>query len=114
MYDGRSVSIDSRGRKRIHLPKDDPRANSGGWQYLSRYIVMKQLNRVLHKDEHVHHKDHQKDHDDLHNFQVLLAESHGRHHVYIAELCGGRGSDGRFIEYDEPISLRSRTTTGKD
>lgn len=68
---------------------------------------MKQLDRVLHKDEHVHHVDHNKDNDNLPNYQVLLAESHGRHHTYIAELCGGRGPDGRFVEYDEPIELRN-------
>jgi hypothetical protein len=92
------------GRKIIRLGKDHLFANGAGWQYLSRYLVMKELDERLRSDEHVDHKDLDKTNDTLDNLRVMLAERHGKHHVYLAELAGGRGEDGRFRKYDQPIT----------
>lgn len=53
------------------------------------------------------HVDHDKLNDpvDGSNYQLLLAETHGRHHRYIADLAGYRDSLGRFTEHVEPIPL---------
>lgn len=95
------------GRKRIVLGKSHPFANKAGWQYLSRYLVMRHTGERLRPDEHVDHIDLDKTNDqlDLSNYRVMLAERHGRHHVYLAELAGGRAADGRFQVYDRPIDL---------
>ena len=93
------------GRKRIVLGKSHPFANKAGWQYLSRYLVMKETGERLRSDEHVDHRDLDRQNDNLNNLRVMLAERHGRHHVYLAELAGGRGTDGRFQIYERPIDL---------
>lgn len=93
------------GRKRILLGKDHIYANKAGWQYLSRYLVMKETGQRLRPDEHVDHINQDKLDDRLSNFRVVLAESHGQHHTYLAELAGGRGPDGRFTVYSRPIDL---------
>lgn len=104
-YDGHPVTIDNRGRKRVYLGVGHEYANTGGWQYLSRYKVMKELGRTLQTVEHVHHRNLDKGHDTTDNYKVLLAERHGKYHTYVAEIAGGRGSDGRFREYEVPVEL---------
>lgn len=104
-YDGHPVTVDNRGRRRVYLGVGHALANTGGWQYLSRYKVMCELQRVLGTDEHVHHQNLDKGCDTTDNYKVLLAERHGKYHSYIAEVAGGRGPDGRFVEYDVPIDL---------
>jgi hypothetical protein len=93
------------GRKRIVLGKSHPFANRAGWQYLARYLVMKETGQRLRPDEHTDHIDLDKQNDQLSNLRVMLAERHGKHHVYLAELAGGRGPDGKFIVYKNPIDL---------
>lgn len=92
-------------RKIIYLGVDHPYANSGGWQYLSRYLVMKEIGQRLHPDEHVDHIDLDKHNDQLSNLRVMLAKPHGKHHAYLAELAGSRGPDGRFRVYAQPIEI---------
>jgi len=94
-------------RRIIHCGKGHPYANQRGWQYLSRYIVMKELARRIEKDEHVHHVNHDKSDDRLDgsNYQLLLAESHGKYHRYLADLAGYRDDLGRFTEHAEPRVL---------
>lgn len=92
-------------RKIVHIGKSHPYANSGGWQYVSRYNVMKELGRRLTTDEHVDHVNLNKQDERLENYQLLLAESHGQRHTYIAELAGWRGVDGRFVEHEESVAL---------
>lgn len=92
------VRRDRRGRAWIWLGLGHPLANSGGWQYLSRYLVMSDLGRVLRSDEHVHHRQSHRD-DSLSNLEVVLAEFHGRLHASAATLCGWRDDLGRFVEH---------------
>jgi hypothetical protein len=94
-------------RRTIHLGVGHPYANSGGWQYVNRYVVMKELGRRIGTDEHAHHIDHNKLNDvrDGSNYQLLLAETHGRHHRYVADLAGYRDAKGRFMEHVETIAL---------
>jgi len=96
----------SRGHKRkiILLGKGHKFANKSGWQFLSRYLVMCETGELLRPDEHVDHINRHKLDDDLSNLRVMLAQRHGKHHVYLAELAGGRGEDGRFRKYDRPIT----------
>jgi len=102
----RSDSRCGGSRKIIYLGKKHPLANpKSGWQYVSRYLVMRELGEPLRADEHVDHIDCDKLNDRIDNFRVMVAESHGRHHVYLAELAGRRGPDGRFTKYEEPIQL---------
>lgn len=103
--DGFPVTL-LKDRKIITLGKSHQWANSAGWQYLSRYRVMRELGRKLDKSEHVHHKNLDKSSDnDVSNYRVLLAETHGKLHTYLAEIAGGRGPDGKFREYNQPIDL---------
>lgn len=106
--DGYPVSLLSKtGRKIVSLPRGHQFANKWGFQYLSRYLVMRETGQLLRSDEHVDHINQDKLDDRLDNYRVMLAESHGRHHVYLAELAGGRGPDGRFQVYTQPIDLTS-------
>lgn len=104
--DGYPVSL-LNTRKIVTLPCDHQLANKWGFQYLSRYLVMKETGQLLRSDEHVDHINQDKLDDRLDNYRVMLAESHGRHHAYLAELAGGRGPDGRFQVYTQPIDLTS-------
>lgn len=94
-------------RRVIVLGADHPYANLDGWQYVARYLIMKSLGRKIQPDEHAHHVDNDKLNDpvDGSNYQLLLAETHGRHHRYIADLAGYRDALGRFTEHVEPIPL---------
>lgn len=94
-------------RRIIHCGKGHPYANQWGWQYFSRYVVMKELGRRIGKDEHVHHVNLDKSCDTLDgsNYRLLLAETHGKYHRYLADLAGYRDDLGRFMEHNEPIIL---------
>lgn len=88
------VTTDSRGRLRVQLGVGAPFANSGGWQYVSRFIVMQALGRPLRRDEHCHHLT--SGIEALDEYELLLAEYHGSLHAWATTLAGGRGADGRF------------------
>ena len=92
-------------RKRLYLGRSHPLADKNGYCYLSRYIVSQALGRKLRSDEHVDHKNTNKLDDRLDNYRLMLAEQHGKHHYYIAELAGNRGANGRFIEYKQPMEV---------
>lgn len=104
--DSYPVRADSRGRHRIHLGKfmgsTHPYANSGGWQYLSRYLIMKQISRKLRSDEHAHHSNLDKTDDRIDNYELLAATYHGRLHGLATVIGRPRSENGRFIELDEP------------
>lgn len=104
--DSYPVRADSRGRHRIHLGKfagiTHPYANSGGWQYLSRYLVMRDLDRKLRSDEHVHHLSQDRSDDRIDNYELLAASYHGRLHGLATVIGRPRSSDGKFIELDRP------------
>ena len=81
----------NRGRWRVHLGKGHPYANSGGWQYLYRFVVADALGHLPGTDEHVHHcnEDHRNitnnlDHSRL---ELVLAEFHGQLHATHTTLA---------------------------
>lgn len=100
--DGYPVHLDSRGRKRIYLGVSHPLANSGGWQYLSRYLVAKELGHALRSDEHVHHRnlDRSSDPVDCSNYELVNPVYHGRLHASAITLAGYRDDLGRFMPHD--------------
>lgn len=98
--DGRPVRADYRGRKRIHLGVGHEYANSGGWQYLGRYLIARDLGRRLRTDEHCHHQNLDRRDDRRENWELLAAEYHGRTHGLASVVARPRGADGRFVEVD--------------
>lgn len=105
-------TFDSRGRVRVSLHLGHRFANSGGWQYRSRLAVSYALNRILRKDEHVHHEDRVIYHDVLENLTLCAADYHGQYHAYLFTLAGCRGGDGRFTELDPKGSPWSASRFG--
>ena len=102
-----SERMGSRGRVRVYLGKDHPYANSGGWQWRSRFVVMEELGRKLRSDEHVHHINGDRSDDRIENLELLAAEYHGRFHAAVVTLGGYRDDRGRFVEFDEPGPFRT-------
>lgn len=94
MYD------EERGRTRVYLGREDPRANSGGWQYVYRVEVANALSRPLRTDEHVHHVDGDTANNDLHNLELITPAYHGRLHA--SAMLVARDEAGRFAEVGEP------------
>ena len=90
-----------RGRRTFYV---HPLATSGGWQWLSRYLVMADLGHLLRRDEHVHHLDLDWRNDLPSNLEVLLAEYHGRLHASATVLWRRRGPDGRFLPEEAPVT----------
>ena len=90
----------NRGRKRIYLGRGHQYANSGGWQYLSRFIVSKAIGRRLRTDEHAHHKNRNRKEDQLENLELILAEYHGWLHASAVVLA--RNKNGQFVELESP------------
>lgn len=82
-----------RRRWRVSLGKGHEFANTGGWQWLARFLVADVLGYMPRTDEHAHHVDH--DHRrlertlDLTNLMLVLAEYHGRIHATHTDLAGG-------------------------
>ena len=91
------------GRRRIQLGLGHIHANSGGWQYYSRYIISTCLGRVLLTEEHVHHKDLDRLNDNPSNLELRLASNHGKYHRHLAILTEFR--QGKLFELSTPISL---------
>lgn len=91
-----TTSIDSRGRHWIYLGHGHRYANTGGWQYVYRYVVMVALGRVLRSDEHVHHIDGNLDNNELDNLEVVAAAYHGS--IHASGISVARAVDGRFVE----------------
>lgn len=79
----------AKGYYRVILPAGHPYANSGGWQYLHRYVAMRHLGRRLTRHEHAHHKPgaslRTTNPADL---QVLEEATHGRYHRNAWQRCG--------------------------
>jgi hypothetical protein len=87
-------------RARATLPRQHPYANSAGWQYLARFLVMEALGDRLETAEHVHHDNGHALDDRLDNYLVLGAAYHGRLEA-TRFLIAERHPDGRFkrVEY---------------
>lgn len=93
---GYRVTIDPRGRPRVFLGKGHPFANSAGWQYLYRWVVMEGLGTKLRADEHVHHRDYDLANSEPGNLEVLAVAYHGRLHASAALVAQARTPNGRF------------------
>jgi len=108
LYEGRRgmpVTVDKRNRRRVFLGTRHPYANSGGWQYLARFLVMDALRRRLGSREQVHHGDGNRLHDQLRNCEALIPELHGRYGAAASSLGGFRNDLGRFVEWDGEADL---------
>jgi hypothetical protein len=64
-------------------------------------MMMQHLGRKLREDEHVHHINGVKDDDRFENFELWLAEAHGRYHACIEVLGRFRDDLGRFVCIEE-------------
>lgn len=102
MRDMLRLSIDDRGRVRVHMGRRELYMNSGGWQYLARYEVMKHTGEVLRPDEHVHHSNGRLWDCRTCNLEVWLAERHGQYHAKNQLLYMVRDYKGRFTKSDVP------------
>ena len=96
------VRRDPRGRARVQLSPGHRFANSGGWQWVNRFVAMSLLERELATEEHVHHVDHDRKNDAPSNLEVVVAEYHGWAHATHMTIAGARGPDGKFVEMPEP------------
>lgn len=96
-------SRDARGRVRVWLGKGHELANVGGWQWRYRLVARFALGRGLYQGEHVDHVNGIVDDDRAENLRVMAAEMHGRYHALLFTVAGCRGSDGRFVELEEPV-----------
>lgn len=100
--------LDVRGEYPIvYLPAGHPARNSGGWQYLARWVVMEAGGAdgdgaPLRSDEHVHHVNGDKLDCRRVNLEVWLAERHGHHHAKTQILWMGRDVAGRFLPSNVP------------
>lgn len=89
-------------RPLVYLGKGSPLAVSGGWNWLSRFVVMYRTGERLREDEHVHHCNGQKLDCRSVNLKVLLAEDHGRLHARKQLLYMLRDRLGRWCESEVP------------
>lgn len=105
---GMPVTEDGRHRRRVFLGKGHEYANSAGWQWLARFLVMDALGRRLGTHEHVHHRFGNRLQDELPALEVLIAELHGRIGAAAASLAGWRDDRGRFVEWGEEDDLAER------
>lgn len=129
------ITSDKRGRLRIYLGKrrcqscaglgascnvcdgkgyrvPEP-ANSGGWQWLSRFLVWQRTGVVLPTAIHTHHQDGKMDSLDV---DPIPRHLHGRIHAFASNPYRRRGADGRWLPQpeDEPIpSFSSLVSSGE-
>ncbi|HEV3340106.1 MAG TPA: hypothetical protein VG125_07105 [Pirellulales bacterium] len=94
---------DSRGRVRTFLGLGHPYANSAGWQWRSRLVVMQALGRRLGPMEHVHHVTRNRADDRLEQLEVLACEYHQRLHAFAVSIY--RQRDGRWGLVPEPATF---------
>lgn len=58
-----------------------PKANSNGLYPLHRVLIEIHLNRILEKNEAVHHKDENKSNNAIENLEVITNSEHAKHHA---------------------------------
>jgi hypothetical protein len=99
-----------RGRVRVTLGVGHPRANTGGWQYRYRLVVLYALGAdALLPGQHVDHVNGVVDHDEIENLRVLDAEYHGRWHAFLFETAGMRDPEtGQFGWLPQPRRVDAR------
>lgn len=94
------------GYPRVALCRRHPFANSGGWQYLHRYLLMRSLGERLSSEEHAHHSNGApKDSTNVRDLHVMGVIDHGVYHRGVRrrthtgpELWGPRDAKGRFTK----------------
>jgi hypothetical protein len=98
--------------RRIQLGVGHPFANSGGWQYVHRFIAMQKLGRRLSREEHCHHRRgdlvNGRKIDEPENIEVQAAIRHNRVSA-IAAFCSGklrRDERGKFCSAPDAAPLR--------
>lgn len=69
------------GYPAVYLRKSHPLANSAGWQYAARAVVMQATGERLHRSENVHHSDGNKLNCQRNNLEVWLEQKHGKYHA---------------------------------
>lgn len=107
---GYPIREDDRGRARVQLGKGHEYANTGGWNWLCRVLVQWSLGRVLGRLEHVHHVNGNRSDDRLENYEVMAADSHGRHHYGrgvrdVAVIAAWDEEKGALVEFHEPVAV---------
>lgn len=100
------------GYPALYLPIDHPFRTRDARCYLNRYVVMSVTGELLHRHEHVHHRDENKLNCTRDNLQVLVAREHGRYHyrrhmelLYsLRDLATNHETDSRLVDFepDEP------------
>lgn len=81
----------SDGRRMIRI-YNHPNANKNNQIPYAHYIIEKQLNRYLDKDEIVHHKDGNPANDDINNLQLMSLSEH----IKLHNKLKARDNHGRF------------------
>jgi hypothetical protein len=76
--------------------KGHPMANSRGYYAEHRLVVEASINRILTKDEVVHHKNGVRDDNRLDNLDVISQSKHAKDH-----LRGMRNTNGTFVAQEE-------------
>lgn len=64
----------------VYLPEHEL-ANKSGKVYMHRYIMAKNLGRMLKSEEHVHHINEDKADNRLSNLEILSSSEHGLKHI---------------------------------
>ncbi len=64
------------------LVPDHPNATKSGYVLMHRVVMENHLNRLLDKDEIIHHKDENKKNNDISNLEITDIASHARLHNY--------------------------------
>lgn len=117
------------GYPAVYLPHGHPFRTTQPRCYLNRYVVMSVTRELLHRQEHVHHRDENKLNARIDNLEVLVASEHGRYHgrrrlelLYTLrdrvtgqwmsrnehETGNENGTDSRLVDFepDEPPGRR--------
>lgn len=82
-----------------------PAATSGGWAWLSRFLVWRETGEVPHPQEHCHHADGDVGGYDPAKIHVVLAEYHGSLHATATLLYRLRDPQGRFLPSGETYRI---------
>lgn len=79
------------GRREVRERHVHPAANSGGFQWCSRFLVWEATGELPRPDEHVHHVCCSRWCVEPEHLEVSLAEYHGALHAFYTKLRDGRG-----------------------
>ena len=93
-----------------------PKANSNGLYPLHRVLIEIHLNRILEKNEVVHHKDENKSNNAIENLEVITNSEHAKHHSKkvkaISVNCGCCGKEISIKPHEYRLRI-GRNKSGK-